>query len=176
MNSEVFLKKLHRAHEALSQSDGSGTSSVKTLSASFGTKWPYKRTMSAPASMVPRQDTKQGTREAPSCEAPRFLRGLSSYHSSLLPHPPLSLLIAFFRAHTSHRTFVSHCMLLFYSLFFPQSFTAEKEKVYSRQYSAPILKRKSSRFGLGQLLGFTPPPNNSIPGRVACVLPAAVAG
>ncbi|XP_018400157.1 PREDICTED: protein unc-79 homolog isoform X2 [Cyphomyrmex costatus] len=83
MNSEVFMKKLHRAHEALSQSDGSGTSSVKTLSASFGTKWPYKRTMSAPASMIPRQDTKQ-----------------------------------------------------------------EKEKVYSRQYSAPILKRKSSRFGL----------------------------
>ncbi|XP_011871476.1 PREDICTED: protein unc-79 homolog [Vollenhovia emeryi] len=96
MNSEVFMKKLHRAHEALSQSDGSGTSSVKTLSASFGTKWPYKRTMSAPASMIPRQDTKQ-----------------------------------------------------------------EKEKVYSRQYSAPILKRKSSRFGLGQLLGSTPP-NNSI--------------
>lgn len=54
------MKKLHRAHEALSQSDGSGTSSVKTLSASFGTKWPYKRTMSAPASMIPRQDTKQG--------------------------------------------------------------------------------------------------------------------
>ena len=42
---------------------------------------------------------------------------------------------------------------------------AEKEKIYSRQYSAPILKRKSSRFGLGQLLGSTPP-NNSIPGRV----------
>lgn len=61
MNSEIFMKKLHRAHEALSQSDGSGTSSVKTLSASFGTKWPYKRTMSAPASMIPRQDTKQGT-------------------------------------------------------------------------------------------------------------------
>ncbi|XP_067215729.1 protein unc-79 homolog isoform X2 [Linepithema humile] len=96
LNSEVFMKKLHRAQEALSQSDGSGTSSVKTLSASFGTKWPYKRTMSAPASMIPRQDTKQ-----------------------------------------------------------------EKEKVYSRQYSAPILKRKSSRFGLGQLLGSTPP-NNSI--------------
>ncbi|XP_024935950.1 protein unc-79 homolog isoform X3 [Cephus cinctus] len=96
-NSETFVRKLHRAHEALTQSDGSGTSSVKTLSASFGTKWPYKRTMSAPASMIPRQDTKQ-----------------------------------------------------------------EKEKVYSRQYSAPILKRKSSRFGLGQLLGSTPP-NNSIP-------------
>ncbi|XP_017885375.1 protein unc-79 homolog isoform X4 [Ceratina calcarata] len=83
MNSESFMKKLHRAQEALSQSDGSGTNSIKTLSASFGTKWPYKRTMSAPASMIPRQDTKQ-----------------------------------------------------------------EKEKVYSRQYSAPILKRKSSRFGL----------------------------
>ncbi|XP_076284317.1 UNC-79 domain-containing protein isoform X2 [Lasioglossum baleicum] len=97
LNSEIFMKKLHRAQEALSQSDGSGTNSIKTLSASFGTKWPYKRTMSAPASMIPRQDTKQ-----------------------------------------------------------------EKEKVYSRQYSAPILKRKSSRFGLGQLLGSTPP-NNSIP-------------
>lgn len=60
LNSEVFMKKLHRAQEALSQSDGSGTSSVKTLSASFGTKWPYKRTMSAPASMIRRQDTKQG--------------------------------------------------------------------------------------------------------------------
>ncbi|XP_006613746.1 protein unc-79 homolog isoform X5 [Apis dorsata] len=97
LNSEIFMKKLHRAQEALSQSEGSGTNSIKTLSASFGTKWPYKRTMSAPASMIPRQDTKQ-----------------------------------------------------------------EKEKVYSRQYSAPILKRKSSRFGLGQLLGSTPP-NNSIP-------------
>ncbi|XP_076235457.1 UNC-79 domain-containing protein [Calliopsis andreniformis] len=97
LSSEMFMKKLQRAQEALSQSDGSGTNSIKTLSASFGTKWPYKRTMSAPASMIPRQDTKQ-----------------------------------------------------------------EKEKVYSRQYSAPILKRKSSRFGLGQLLGSTPP-NNSIP-------------
>lgn len=58
MNSEVFIRKLHRAHEALSQSDGSATSSVKTLSASFGTKWPYKRTMSAPASIVPRHEVK----------------------------------------------------------------------------------------------------------------------
>ncbi|XP_048512569.1 protein unc-79 homolog isoform X11 [Athalia rosae] len=97
LNSEIFIRKLHRAHEALSLSDGSSASLVKTLSASFGTKWPYKRTMSAPASTIPRQDTKQ-----------------------------------------------------------------EKEKVYSRQYSAPILKRKSSRFGLGQLLGSTPT-NNSIP-------------
>ncbi|XP_063983209.1 protein unc-79 homolog isoform X2 [Diachasmimorpha longicaudata] len=97
LNSDTFMRKLHRAQEALSQSDGSGASSVKTLSASFGTKWPYKRTMSAPASMIPRQDTKQ-----------------------------------------------------------------EKEKIYSRQYSAPILKRKSSRFGLGQLLGSTPT-NNSLP-------------
>lgn len=29
----------------------------------------------------------------------------------------------------------------------------EKEKIYSRQVSAPILKRKTSRFGLGQFLG-----------------------
>ncbi|XP_034946562.1 protein unc-79 homolog isoform X2 [Chelonus insularis] len=102
MNTDAFMKKLHRAQEALSaQSDGSGTSSVKTLSASFGTKWPYKRTMSAPASMIPRQDTKQ-----------------------------------------------------------------EKEKIYSRQYSAPILKRKSSKFGLGQLLGSTPPNNSLQDGNV----------
>lgn len=46
--------------------------------------------------------------------------------------------------------------------------SAEKEKVYSRQYSAPILKRKSSRFGLGQLLG-TVPASASMPGSVcAC--------
>lgn len=57
MKSETFMRKLTRAQEALSQSDGG---SSKTLSASFGTKWPYKRTMSAPASMVPRQDTKEG--------------------------------------------------------------------------------------------------------------------
>lgn len=60
LNSDAFMRKLNRAQEALSQSDGSGAGSVKTLSASFGTKWPYKRTMSAPASMIPRQDTKQG--------------------------------------------------------------------------------------------------------------------
>ncbi|KAK5639447.1 hypothetical protein RI129_011939 [Pyrocoelia pectoralis] len=94
MNSEFFIRKLHRAQEALSQSEGSGASSNKTLSASFGTKWPYKRTMSAPASIVPRHEIKES-----------------------------------------------------------------KEKIYSRQYSAPILKRKSSRFGLGQFLGTS----NSIP-------------
>ncbi|XP_072402043.1 protein unc-79 homolog isoform X3 [Diabrotica undecimpunctata] len=81
-NSETLTRKIKRAQEALSQCDGSATSSVKTLSASFGTKWPYKRTMSAPASII-RQENKE-----------------------------------------------------------------TKEKVYSRQYSAPILKRKSSRFGL----------------------------
>jgi protein unc-79 len=86
LNSETFLRKLNRAHEALSQSDTSNsggsaqgpsqadspTSSaaapnaphqppplIKTLSASFGTKWPYKRTMSAPAQMLPRE-TKPG--------------------------------------------------------------------------------------------------------------------
>ncbi|XP_036332926.1 protein unc-79 homolog isoform X4 [Rhagoletis pomonella] len=82
--SEALSSKILKAREALSQSDTSG-SMAKTLSASFGTKWPYKRTMSAPASMIPRQDSK---------------------------------------------------------------FVPEKEKIYSRQISAPILKRKTSRFGL----------------------------
>ncbi|XP_067614407.1 protein unc-79 homolog isoform X4 [Eurosta solidaginis] len=82
--SEALSTKILKAREALSQSDTSG-STAKTLSASFGTKWPYKRTMSAPASMIPRQDSK---------------------------------------------------------------FVPEKEKIYSRQISAPILKRKTSRFGL----------------------------
>lgn len=58
LNSDVFIRKLQRAHEAISHSDGSGASSVKTLSASFGTKWPYKRTMSAPASIVARHELK----------------------------------------------------------------------------------------------------------------------
>ncbi|KAH8292441.1 hypothetical protein KR054_009926 [Drosophila jambulina] len=87
--SEALSAKIQKAREALNQSDTSG-SMAKTLSASFGTKWPYKRTMSAPASMAPRQDSK---------------------------------------------------------------FVPEKEKIYSRQVSAPILKRKTSRFGLGQFLG-----------------------
>ncbi|XP_057672302.1 protein unc-79 homolog isoform X3 [Diorhabda carinulata] len=82
-NSETLQRKIQRAHDALSQCDGSATSSIKTLSASFGTKWPYKRTMSAPASIITRHENKE-----------------------------------------------------------------TKEKVYNRQYSAPILKRKSSRFGL----------------------------
>ncbi|XP_033244752.1 protein unc-79 homolog isoform X6 [Drosophila miranda] len=82
--SEALSAKILKAREALSQSDTSG-SMAKTLSASFGTKWPYKRTMSAPASMASRQDSK---------------------------------------------------------------FVPEKEKIYSRQVSAPILKRKTSRFGL----------------------------
>ncbi|XP_065352317.1 protein unc-79 homolog isoform X2 [Cloeon dipterum] len=121
LNSETFLRKLNRAHEALSQSDTSNsggsaqgpsqadspTSStapsaphqppplIKTLSASFGTKWPYKRTMSAPAQMLPRAE-KAGS-------------------SSVI----------------------------------------DKEKVYSRQFSAPVLKRRSSgRFGIeGQMHG-----------------------
>lgn len=113
LNSETFLRKLHRAHEALSQSDGSGTSSVKTLSASFGTKWPYKRTMSAPASIIPRHENK----------------GITNPRKN-----PLTVGLVI---------------------------TETKEKVYSRQYSAPILKRKSSRFGIGQFLGTS----NSIPGR-----------
>ncbi|RZF46360.1 hypothetical protein LSTR_LSTR011144 [Laodelphax striatellus] len=109
VNSELFLRKLHRAQEALSLSDGS---SAKTLSASFGQKWPYKRTMSAPASMVPpRQDTsKQGQTD----DTVKLIK--------------------------------------------------EREKIYSRQYSAPILKRKSSRFGLGGFVGtITPNSSNVMP-------------
>ena len=58
--NEVFAKKLQRAQEAVSQT--SDPTLVKTLSASFGTKWPYKRTMSAPASILTRQDSKLGKR------------------------------------------------------------------------------------------------------------------
>lgn len=39
------------------------------------------------------------------------------------------------------------------------------EKVYNRQFSAPILKRKSSKFGLGQLISYTLP-NNSLKGKI----------
>ncbi|XP_058465419.1 protein unc-79 homolog isoform X4 [Malaya genurostris] len=81
--SETLSNKINKAREALSHSDTSGSMS-KTLSASFGIKWPYKRTMSAPATIISRQESK-----------------------------------------------------------------IEKEKVYNRQVSAPILKRKSSRFGIG---------------------------
>lgn len=81
----------------------------KTLSASFGPKWPYKRTMSAPASIVPRQDSKMG----------------------------IPLTFPFPKIFFSNQVLVP---------------STEKEKIYSRQISAPILKRKTSRFGLGQFL------------------------
>ncbi|XP_026735925.1 protein unc-79 homolog [Trichoplusia ni] len=93
-SSEWFLYKVRRAHEALSVS--ARDTNVNTLSASFGTKWPYKRTISAPATMPPHPDTRH-----------------------------------------------------------------EREKVYSRQYSAPLLKRKTSRFGLGQLLAAPQPLGNT---------------
>ncbi|GAB0098713.1 protein unc-79 homolog [Sergentomyia squamirostris] len=97
--SEILSTKISKAREALSQSDGTG-SMAKTLSASFGPKWPYKRTMSAPASIIPRQDSKM-----------------------------------------------------------------EKEKVYNRQISAPILKRKSSRFGLdGHFHSFGGPGEDNLSG------------
>ena len=58
--SDALMSKISKAREALSQSDTT-CSMAKTLSASFGTKWPYKRTMSAPASIIPpRQDSKIG--------------------------------------------------------------------------------------------------------------------
>lgn len=59
--SEILSNKISKAREALSQSDTT-CSMAKTLSASFGPKWPYKRTMSAPASIIPRQDSKLGER------------------------------------------------------------------------------------------------------------------
>ncbi|XP_063244249.1 protein unc-79 homolog [Bacillus rossius redtenbacheri] len=140
LSSEVFIRKLHRAHEALSQqSDGSGGGGsgpvggpLRTLSASFGPKWPYKRTMSAPASITPRQDVKQGNSRC---------RPGGHVTSSV----PTAVWLCLFLVDGSNRQLV-----------------AEKEKVYNRQYSAPILKRKSSRFGLGQLLG-TIPSSNSMP-------------
>ncbi|XP_058979221.1 protein unc-79 homolog isoform X6 [Musca domestica] len=92
--SEALSSKILKAREALSQNDSATVGMAKTLSASFGTKWPYKRTMSAPASMIPRQDSK---------------------------------------------------------------FVPDKEKIYSRQISAPILKRKTSRFGLDLWLNFHRP-------------------
>lgn len=112
--SDALLSKISKAREALSQSDTS-CSMAKTLSASFGTKWPYKRTMSAPASIIPpRQDSKIG--KLPACPLeidPNRLKNTIS----LLP-----------------------------------LFLQYLEKVYNRQISAPILKRKSSRFGLGQFV------------------------
>ena len=56
MTSDNFARKLSRAQDALSLVQ---SSSVKTLSSSLGTKWPYKRTMSAPGNMLNKAD-KQG--------------------------------------------------------------------------------------------------------------------
>lgn len=56
MSSESFTRRLTRAQEALSRSESSTDGSIRTLTASFGPKWPYKRTMSAPASTVPHQE------------------------------------------------------------------------------------------------------------------------
>lgn len=51
----------------------------------------------------------------------------------------------------------------FFLYFLVHGYLADKEKQYSRQYSAPILKRKSSRFGMGQCVASVPnnPPNLS---------------
>ncbi|KAI5736841.1 hypothetical protein M8J76_007669 [Diaphorina citri] len=53
--NELFVKKVNRIQEALS-TQSSDSHLAKTLNASFGHKWPYKRTMSAPASILTRQD------------------------------------------------------------------------------------------------------------------------
>lgn len=130
MNSEVFMKKLHRAHEALSQSDGSGTSSVKTLSASFGTKWPYKRTMSAPASMIPRQDTKQGMYSKHSC---------FSYPYRLFAHIT---------------NYVVHCVLLF-SFCFPHLSRRKGKGVQPTVFRAD-LEKEELEIRTGSVVGVHP--------------------
>ncbi|XP_068237998.1 protein unc-79 homolog isoform X5 [Palaemon carinicauda] len=56
MTSDVFERKLNRAKDALTLVQ---SASVRTLSGSLGTKWPYKRTMSAPANMLNRTVEKQ---------------------------------------------------------------------------------------------------------------------
>lgn len=105
--SEILTMKISKAREALSQSSESSGSRkmIKTLSASFG-KWQYKRTMSAPANITLRQESKIG-------------ENLSQLSEN------------------------------FYLKF---ELISDKEKIYNRQISAPLLKRKTSRFGLGQFL------------------------
>jgi hypothetical protein len=56
ITSDSFIKKVQRVHESMAHS--SESNSIRTLSASFGQKWPYKRTMSAPASTLPKNDQK----------------------------------------------------------------------------------------------------------------------
>lgn len=84
-NSEVYQRKLNRAHEALSLKKAG-----RSLTSSIGTKWPYKRAFSAPGGMLAQKDK------------------------------------------------------------------LDKEKVYGRQSSAPVLKRKSSRMSssAGSVTGF----------------------
>uniref|UniRef100_A0A8D8RWG0 Protein unc-79 homolog n=1 Tax=Cacopsylla melanoneura TaxID=428564 RepID=A0A8D8RWG0_9HEMI len=63
--NEHFVKKVNRIQEALS-TQSSDSHLAKTLSASFGHKWPYKRTMSAPASILPRQELSKDGQQAQS--------------------------------------------------------------------------------------------------------------
>ncbi|CAG0891189.1 unnamed protein product [Darwinula stevensoni] len=53
IGSKVLQRKLSRAQEALNIAS-SDSSSIRTLASSLGTKWPYKRTMSAPCAMMDR--------------------------------------------------------------------------------------------------------------------------
>ncbi|KAG0432726.1 hypothetical protein HPB47_020594, partial [Ixodes persulcatus] len=70
-NSEVYQRKLNRAHEALSL-----TRAGRTLTASLGTKWPYKRAMSAPGGMISRQDKMHGHLKDMAQEEGHFLHVL----------------------------------------------------------------------------------------------------
>jgi hypothetical protein len=55
LDSKILQRKLSRAHEALSSMELVNSNNVPpgkiTLSSTLGLKWPYKRTMSAPASI-----------------------------------------------------------------------------------------------------------------------------
>jgi len=72
-----------------------------------------------------------------------------------------SLAIPGVEEHSLTTLFISSCVYVVCVI----DWFAEKEKMYNRQHSAPNLKRKSSRFGLGQFLGSIPP-NSNVPGSV----------
>uniref|UniRef100_A0ABD2W1T7 Uncharacterized protein n=1 Tax=Trichogramma kaykai TaxID=54128 RepID=A0ABD2W1T7_9HYME len=97
-NNEIFLKKVQKAKQALSQLNGDSIL-TRTLSKSFNKKWPYSNSPS----------------------------NINSIPTKI-------------------------------------EFKRDKEKISGRPYYVPIVKRRSSKFGLGQLIGYTLP-SNSITGN-----------
>lgn len=168
-SSEWFLYKVRRAHEALSVS--ARDSNVNTLSASFGTKWPYKRTISAPATMPPHPDTRHGkiqqNKGLSVCNiiVAEISYKLSYNYASCSWFDTLLLLTLNL---TSFYSFYECCYACLFDVLINGTakcliivVSSEREKVYSRQYSAPLLKRKTSKFGLGQLLAAPQPISNT---------------